>query len=52
VKRTNVKTIPPAKAALEQHVRRAVYQGGYVESVIDNKPCASFSNKLGLDEEG
>jgi len=30
VKRTNVKAIPPTKAALEQHVKRAVYQGGYV----------------------
>ena len=29
-KRTNVKTIPPTRAALEQHVKRAVYQGGYV----------------------
>ena len=29
-KRTNVKAIPPTKAALEQHVKRAVYQGGYV----------------------
>ena len=30
VKRTNVKAIPPARAVLEQHVKRAVYQGGYV----------------------
>ena len=29
-KRTNVKAIPPTKEALEQHVKRAVYQGGYV----------------------
>ena len=25
-----MKAIPPIKAALEQHVKRAVYQGGYV----------------------
>ena len=25
-----MKTIPPTRAALEQHVKRAVYQGGYV----------------------
>ena len=30
VKRTNVKKIPPTKAALKQHVKRAVYQVGYV----------------------
>ena len=29
-KRTSVKQIPPTKAALEQHIRRAVYQGSYV----------------------
>ena len=29
-KRTAVQQIPPTKAALEQHVRRATYQGGYV----------------------
>ena len=29
-RRTNVKAIPPTRAALEQHVKRAVYQGGYV----------------------
>ncbi len=29
-KKPNVKQIPPTKAALEQHVRRATYQGGHV----------------------
>ena len=29
-KKTNIKHIPPTKAALEQHVMRAVYQGGHV----------------------
>ena len=29
-KKTNVKQIPPTKAALEQHVKRATYQGGHV----------------------
>ena len=29
-KRSNVQLIPPTSAALKQHVRRAVYQGGYV----------------------
>ena len=29
-RRTNVKAIPPTRAALEQHVKRAVCQGGYV----------------------
>ena len=37
-KRTNVKAIPPTRAALEQHVKRTVYQGGYVwgQSLIAN----------------
>ena len=30
VKKPNVKQIPPTKAALEQHVMRATYQGGHV----------------------
>ena len=30
VKRTNVKAIPPTRAALEQYVKRAIYQGRYV----------------------
>ena len=29
-KRNNVKSIPPTKAALQQHLRRAAYQGGHV----------------------
>ena len=29
-KRHNVQSIPPTKAALEEHVKRAVYQGGHV----------------------
>ncbi len=29
-KKTNVKQIPPTRAALEQHVKRATYQGGHV----------------------
>lgn len=29
-KKSNVQLIPPTRAALEQHVRRAVYQGGHV----------------------
>ena len=34
----NVKQIPPIKAALEQHVKRATYQ-------------IAFGNQLGMDEE-
>ena len=29
-KRTNMKTILPTGVTLEQHVKKAVYQGGYV----------------------
>ena len=29
-KRHNVQSIPPTKAALKEHVKRAVYQGGHV----------------------
>ena len=29
-KRTNVKGIPPTGAALEQHVKKTLYQGEYV----------------------
>ena len=29
-KRNNIKRIPPTRAALEQHVKRATYQGGHV----------------------
>ena len=29
-KRTNVKQIPPTRAAMEQHIKRAIYQGGYL----------------------
>ena len=29
-KKTEVKQIPPTRAALEQHVKRAIYQGGHV----------------------
>ncbi|KAK0146492.1 hypothetical protein N1851_014183 [Merluccius polli] len=29
-KRHNVQSIPPTQAALQEHVKRAVYQGGYV----------------------
>ena len=29
-KKTNVKLIPPTKAALEQHVKRATHQGGHI----------------------
>ena len=29
-KRRNVQSIPPTKAALKEHVKRAVYQGGHV----------------------
>ncbi len=29
-KKNNVELIPPTKAALEEHVKRAVYQGGHV----------------------
>ena len=28
--KSNVKQIPPSKAALEQHVKRAAYQGGHI----------------------
>ena len=33
-----MKAIPPTRAALEQHVKRTVYQGGYVwgQSLIAN----------------
>ena len=30
VRKNNVELIPPTKAALEEHVKRAVYQGGHV----------------------
>ena len=30
VRKNNVELIPPNKAALEEHVKRAVYQGGHV----------------------
>ena len=29
-KRTNVKQIPPTRAAMEQHIKRAIYQGGHL----------------------
>ena len=29
-RKNNVQLIPPTKAALEEHVKRAVYQGGHV----------------------
>ena len=29
-KKSNVKLIPPARGALEQHLNRATYQGGYI----------------------
>jgi len=29
-RKNNVKLIPPTKAALEEHIKRAVYQGGHV----------------------
>ena len=32
-KRTNVKAIPPTETALEQHKKKAVYQGGYVQDL-------------------
>ena len=35
-KKSNVQLIPPTKAALEEHLKRAVYQGGHVWGQLSN----------------
>ena len=37
--KSNVQLIPPTSAALKQHVRRAVYQGGHVWGIL-HQHCA------------
>jgi len=47
-KRTNVKKIPPTKAAFKQHVKRAVYQDGYVWGrLLTTTPVLPFLTSWG-----
>ena len=51
-KTSSVKRIPPSHAALEQHVKRAAFQGGHVwGKALTPHPSASFSNQLGLGHD-
>ena len=43
-KRLKAEEIPPTFDALELHLRRAIYQGGYVRAVF------TFTNRMGLDQ--
>ena len=47
-RKNNVQLIPPTKAALEEHVKRAVYQGGRVGSDTAASIRAPSTNQLGL----
>ena len=50
-KRLKAEQIPPTLDALEQHLRRAVYQGGYVWAQSSPRPASfAFTYRMGIDQ--